>query len=113
MSDAITACCTLYSSELLPRFIYISWPEWGHMCRLWGQPGYGPPIIKKRPCFHQLFPPFVPNILVCPSIFFTSLRNWGSLFSLHSRDGFDVVQLTAVCLIQQCVCSLVSALSKL
>src|SRR6218665_3356646 len=43
-------------SRVLPT-IYTRRPS-VHRRRLWGQPGSMPPIIEKRPCFHQLLPRF-------------------------------------------------------
>lgn len=40
-----------------------------------GQPRCMSSIIEKYPCFHQLFPPFPPNILVSPNIL-ASLCQW-------------------------------------
>src|SRR6218665_1871734 len=40
-----------------------------HRRRLGGQPRRVPPIIEKRPCFHQLIPPFFSQYFGLPNIF--------------------------------------------
>src|SRR6218665_2951759 len=51
-----------------------------------GSPGACPPIIEKRPRFHQLLPPLSPHILASPNIFDNSTPVTGPYLLLVFED---------------------------